>query len=157
MDTRRQVRRDELYPTGVNAAQVDTVLQRLSGEQARLIVADDKSVALTHEILIRSWPSLRQWLAEDRKGRQVHAQLIQAQEQWQDQGRKSEFLYFGGPLNSAYAWAVEHPQELNAAERQFLLRSIVQEGQQLDLRLPPYLRRRRSSGLCRDLPHDPGP
>src|SRR5204862_2283472 len=63
-DTRRRVRRSDLPPGA------DDIADRF--EARRLLVADrdpstrEPTVEVAHESLLRSWPRLRAWLAEDR-------------------------------------------------------------------------------------------
>ena len=62
-DTRRRVPLAELSPeAGEEAA---AVIERLA--RARLLVVGDDSAEIAHEALIREWPRLRGWLAEDRE------------------------------------------------------------------------------------------
>jgi len=58
----------------------------------------------------------------------VHRRLTQASAEWERQGRHPSELYRGPRLASARAWAAGHPGTLNATEREFLLRGIVEEG-----------------------------
>ena len=53
-----------------------TLLDELAG--ARLVTVDRDTVELAHEALIRHWPRLQEWLAEDREGLEIHRQLTLA-------------------------------------------------------------------------------
>jgi class 3 adenylate cyclase/WD40 repeat protein/energy-coupling factor transporter ATP-binding protein EcfA2 len=88
--------------------------------EARLLTTGDGHVEVAHEALLRAWPRLRGWLADDAAGRQVRLHLIGAVRDWQARGRESGDLYRGARLAAALEWAAEHPVELNAAEREFL-------------------------------------
>ena len=43
-------------------------------------------VDVTHEALIREWPTLRDWLSEDREGLRVHRKLTEAAQEWAQAG-----------------------------------------------------------------------
>lgn len=92
-DTRRRVSRTEFYPAGVDPAQVDVVLQALSGPQARLIVAGGWTVEIAHEALIQQWDDLRNWLEADREAlRTHHRRLTEAAQEWERQGRDESYV-----------------------------------------------------------------
>ncbi len=37
---------------------------------------------MAHEALIRAWPTLREWLDEDREGLRIHRHLTEAADEW---------------------------------------------------------------------------
>lgn len=75
---------------------------------------------MAHETLIRSWSWLRQWLDADRAGLRTQRRLTDASREWDESGRKAEFLYSGARLAVAAEWAAPHRDDLNALERDFL-------------------------------------
>ena len=87
---------------------------------ARLLTVGDGHVEVAHEALLREWPRLQGWLAEDAAGRAVRLHLIGAARDWQARGREPGDLYRGARLAAALDWAAEHQLELNAVERTFL-------------------------------------
>jgi hypothetical protein len=113
---RRRVTLEELD------AESDAVLGEVLGTltAARLLTTGEGHVEVAHEALLREWPRLQGWLAEDAAGRQVRLHLIGAVHDWQQRGRESSDLYRGARLAAALEWATEHQVELNAAERAFL-------------------------------------
>jgi formylglycine-generating enzyme required for sulfatase activity len=140
-DTRRRVLLDEMMPAPNVASDVLTVLQAL--QNARLVttvrpdprptdgsepVATDDApttravtyVDVAHEALIREWPTLREWLADDREGLRLHRQLTEAAQEWERLNHDSGMLYRGLRLEQVHAWAEEHPDEINEHERAFL-------------------------------------
>ena len=88
--------------------------------EGRLITADEGIVEVAHEALLREWPRLRAWLAEDVEGRRLHQHLIHAAGEWEGSGRDPAELYRGARLASALDWAASHDRELNELECQFL-------------------------------------
>jgi len=122
-DTRRRVALAELLPAGDAAGAsrpVALVLKTLS--DARLITQDQDSVEVAHEALIREWPTLRQWLSENREGLRLHRRLTEAAQEWDALNREPSELYRGPRLAQALEWAewAPHQLELNALEREFL-------------------------------------
>jgi len=123
-DTRRRAERTELYPTGTDPAQVDTVIQALSGPDARLVVADANSVEVAHEALIQGWSALRGWLEESRETLRTHRRLTDAANEW-GRDRDESYLYRGVRLAEAEGWIAAHGREMNALEADFVKASLA--------------------------------
>jgi hypothetical protein len=79
-------------------------------------VVGDDSAEIAHEALIREWPRLRGWLAEDREALRTFRQLTTAARSWDQTGRHDADLYRGPRL----AAALELPGDLSRVERAFL-------------------------------------
>jgi len=120
-ESRRRVARDQLAPDVEGRHLVESVLQSLAA--ARLITLGKDQVELAHEALIREWPVLHGWLAEDRENLQLHRRLAEAAAAWETSGREAADLYRGVRLAQAAEWAGRHSQELDPAERSFLAAS----------------------------------
>ena len=113
---RRRVSVDELeLEHDQDAARALAVLT-----ESRLLTADEGTVEVAHEALLREWPRLRGWLEEDAEGRRLHHHLIGAAREWRDSERDPAELYRGARLASALDWAAEHDPELNELEREYL-------------------------------------
>ncbi|MEU6721712.1 hypothetical protein ABZ897_60630 [Nonomuraea sp. NPDC046802] len=113
-DTRRRVPRAELEASqqGRRTAKVlDTLIA------ARLVVAEENSVTIAHEALIRGWPRLRAWLEDDRERLHAHRRLAEAAAEWDQQGCDEAFLYRGTRLSR---WQGHPADALNDLERDFL-------------------------------------
>jgi WD40 repeat protein/transcriptional regulator with XRE-family HTH domain len=95
---RRPVTRDDLYAGLPGAARADTdaVLDAFASE--RLIVLDEDTAQLSHDVLLRAWPRLRGWLEEDQADWILYAQLADAAAAWHDRREDSSFLYRGTQL-----------------------------------------------------------
>ena len=124
-DTRRRASFEELMSHTENRNDVRDVLNRLA--DARLITLGEDTVEVAHEALIREWPTLREWLNQDREALRVHRHLTEATYEWELLGRDPGALYRGVHLLQARAWAELHPNALNAGERAFLNASTEQE------------------------------
>ncbi len=117
-DTRRRVSIDELPSRPEDKEAVHQVLSALA--DARLVTTDQDAAEVTHEALIREWPTLRGWLEEDREGLRLHRHLTEAAQEWDVLGRDPSGLYRGARLAQAAEWAAQHPEEINVLERAFL-------------------------------------
>jgi class 3 adenylate cyclase/WD40 repeat protein len=140
-DARRRVRIEELVPQGASAETVRTLLERLS--DARLVTLDQGTAELAHEVLIRSWPTLRAWLEEDREGIRLHRRLGDAARLWDAAGREPADLYRGARLSAAVEWANTDETLLNETERAFLTAGVDESAQteRHQLRINRRLRR----------------
>ncbi|MFE4874100.1 hypothetical protein [Streptomyces sp. NPDC056682] len=113
-DTRRRITRGELEP-GPDTA---FVLESLAHQ--RLVTLDEECVEITHEAIIRCWPRLRDWLAEDRDRLLLHRQLTEATASWEEQDRDPHVLYRGARLAAALDLAAADGGQLTSRERHFL-------------------------------------
>jgi class 3 adenylate cyclase/WD40 repeat protein/energy-coupling factor transporter ATP-binding protein EcfA2 len=121
-DTRRRVPVAELIPERSSEQAVRTLLERLV--EARLVVLDEETAEVAHEVLIRRWPMLRRWIDEDREGIRVHRRLGDAARLWDASGREPADLYRGTRLDAALEWAGQNRASLNGTEREFLDASV---------------------------------
>ncbi|WP_018567298.1 WD40 repeat domain-containing protein [Streptomyces sp. PsTaAH-124] len=139
-DVKRRVERSELKLCGGDPA---PVLEHFA--RARLLVLDHDTVEIAHETLIRRWPRLRDWLAEDREGLRVHRELTGAARQWAAVGRDTGALYRGVRLDRAHAWAAARDSRaLSGDERDFLAASLRARSRE---RAAALRERRRLRGL----------
>ncbi|MFH8403817.1 hypothetical protein ACH4FX_03450 [Streptomyces sp. NPDC018019] len=120
-DTKRRIPRGELDET----ADLTAVLDRAA--RARLLTLDRGHVEITHEALIRSWPRLRRWLAEDRDRLRLHRQLTEAAQEWEALGRDPGALYRGTRLALAKGLLQQDETTLTARERAFLDAGLAAE------------------------------
>ncbi|NTU64400.1 MAG: WD40 repeat domain-containing protein, partial [Chloroflexi bacterium] len=117
-DTRRRAALIELVPNPQLRPSVESVLKTLA--DARLITTSEGVAEVAHEALIREWPTLREWLADDREGLRLHRHLTEAAQEWERLDRDRDLLYRGARLAQAVEWANAHAGELNVLERAFL-------------------------------------
>ena len=113
---RRRVPLDELdLDHDPTAARVVSVLT-----DARMLTASEGTLEVSHEALLTEWPRLRDWLAEDRDGRRLHAHLAAAAREWAARDRDPADLYRGARLAAALDWTTGHEPDLNQVEREFV-------------------------------------
>ncbi len=119
-DTRRRATISELIPPAPagDPKDMEEVLVKLA--DARLITTAEGSVEVAHEALIREWPTLREWLTQDREGLRVHRHLTEAAQEWELMERDAGALYRGSRLAQAVEWTQDNPRQLNAQEQAFL-------------------------------------
>ncbi|WP_024799481.1 hypothetical protein [Nocardia sp. BMG51109] len=128
-DTADRVHRDDLAWDGVNPADIDAVLAAFTAE--RLLTMGKHTVEISHEVLLTTWPLLRDtWLAETRENRAVCARLRAAAAEWDRNSRDSAHLYSGNVLNTAVTAADQVAADparyppLGATETRFLAAGI---------------------------------
>jgi WD40 repeat protein/class 3 adenylate cyclase len=117
-DTRRRVSFDELMSNVEDADEVRGVLNMLA--DARLVTLGEDTAEVAHEALIREWPTLREWLNQDREGLQLHRRLTETAREWELLEHDNGVLYRGAQLAQAREWAIVHPKALNTGEQAFL-------------------------------------
>ncbi|WP_405836197.1 hypothetical protein OG528_03930 [Streptomyces platensis] len=117
-DSRRRVRHDELLRHAPDREAAVRVLDDFT--RGRLLTRDQDTVVMTHEVLIRAWPMLRDWIEHDRSGNLVRQDLEEAATLWEQADREAAALYRGNRLEAALAWAETHGPELSGAARAFL-------------------------------------
>lgn len=117
-DTRRRASFDELVSHAEDAGEARSVLNTLA--EARLVTLGEDTAEVAHEALIREWPTLREWLNQDRESLRLHRHLTEAAHEWELLERDAGALYRGSHLAQAREWAILHPNSLNAGEIAFL-------------------------------------
>ena len=88
--------------------------------RSRLVTADEFTVEIAHEALIRAWPRLQGWLDEDVAGRQILRHLSTASDDWEALGRPDSELLRGARLQSALDWRSAAAPDLTATEAAYL-------------------------------------
>jgi basic membrane lipoprotein Med (substrate-binding protein (PBP1-ABC) superfamily)/DNA-binding beta-propeller fold protein YncE len=111
----------ELVADSEQGAAVRDVLTLLA--DARLVTTEQDTAEVAHEALIREWPTLRDWLAEDREGLRLHRRLTEVTQEWERTGRGEAEVYRGVRLAQAQEWASANPGALNPPEQAFLAAS----------------------------------
>ncbi|WP_280256251.1 hypothetical protein [Nocardia abscessus] len=124
-DTADRVQRSDLAWDGVDSGDVDAVLAVFTDE--RLLTLGAQTVEISHEVLLSTWPLLRDtWLAETRENRAVCARLRAAAAEWARNSHDPAHLYSGSVLDTAATVAEQVAADparyppLGATETQFL-------------------------------------
>jgi tetratricopeptide (TPR) repeat protein len=114
-------------------------LSRLNTQLAddRLVVtsqnaANQETVEVVHEALIRNWEELRQWMEADRSFRAWQERLRFAMLQWQKMQRDEGALLRGAVLKEAEEKQKQRREDMSAGEQEFIQASVAlrQRGKQ---------------------------
>lgn len=126
-DTRQHILLSESVPLDGTATGIRSLVARLAS--ARLVVtdydaaADQESVQIIHEALIRYWPRLQNWLAEDRTLLQLRQGIRQAAREWQaapPEQQASLLLHRGVRLTEIRQWQTTQRLQVNQQEQAYL-------------------------------------
>ena len=85
---------------------------------SRLLVVDRQQVTVVHEALLRAWPRLREWIAEERSDLLARQEVRWAAERWAAGGRSDADLYRGTRVDAAAELAAR--ESLPAQEAAFV-------------------------------------
>ena len=124
LDTRRRAAFSELITRATDTSTIDAVLSILT--DARLVTTgtlepgDTRVVEVAHEALIREWPTLRDWLNQNREGLILHRQLTEDTNDWIKLDRDSGSLYRGMRLKQTLEWVKTDSDLISLAEQEFL-------------------------------------
>lgn len=116
-DTRRIAPLQELQKGNDDQALDDVLNMLVNG---RLITTSDGQVEVAHEALIRRWPRLRRWLADNREHIRFERQLAQDAQEWDDLNRDPGALYRGAKLQQAIEWSEKDEIQLTGLSARFL-------------------------------------
>jgi energy-coupling factor transporter ATP-binding protein EcfA2 len=134
-DTRRRALLDEIVPDGSTAEEIRTFLEPFT--EKRLLTLGSKkhaqttvslsskdceqaTVELSHEALIRGWPTMKEWIDDARAALRLQLKLSEEATEWQSKGKSVDFLWGQARLDDVETWRKrDHPQ-LTALEQEFL-------------------------------------
>ena len=130
-DTRRRALMEELVSHADEPGEVEAVVQALADQRLVTTGHDDVSgaaiVEITHEALIRGWPTLRGWIEEDREALRSERHLTETAFEWDRRGRRDDDLYAGSRL--AY-WKEQDTAALSRLERDFVAAALDREARE---------------------------
>jgi|GEM_PF-1645381 len=130
-DSRRRVPLRDLVPAGSTVETVQALITPLVN--ARLLTTGREAdtaqdtVEVTHEALIRSWPTLRDWIAAAKADLRLQRQLEDAAREWESGQGLDDLLWQGVRLAHAEAWVAQIRPLLLAREQEFLAASRAAE------------------------------
>jgi eukaryotic-like serine/threonine-protein kinase len=76
-------------------------------------------VEIVHESLVKAWPRLVRWQAQDEEGAVLRDQLKQAAHLWGEKGRTSHLLWTGTAFQEYLLWRGRYAGALTALEEDF--------------------------------------
>lgn len=123
-DTRRRVSKADLLALGA-AEEVEALLERLASRRLIAIGREGQEtfVEVSHEALIREWPALCEWLAQNREELRLERRLLQAAAEWLGLDHDPGALLQGARLAQAEEWLAKHA-DAPTLLRQFLQASV---------------------------------
>jgi len=122
-DTRRRARMSELGPA--SAPVVNALAAARLVTVSREAGAEEETVEVTSEALVRNWTRLRQWLDDDRNFLLARQELRIAAAEWERNRQNDDFLLRSARLKEAERWLLERNPVLSRAEHLFLLKSAT--------------------------------
>jgi formylglycine-generating enzyme required for sulfatase activity len=109
------------------------LVERLAGPDWRLIVTGEKNGRATaevaHEILLKTWPSLKRWLEDEREFLVWRGELEVRRKEYDQAGkegtrRQRQALLMGLPLDTARKWLTARRGDIEPADRAFIEASL---------------------------------
>ncbi len=104
---------------------------------ARLLTTDNAvdttTIEIGHEVVLRAWPRLANWLRVVREDIQLRQTLSEDALAWEQQAQPERQLYRGIQLRQAVTWAARHMA--NERESNFLQASLVRHTRLLTVRI----------------------
>ena len=76
-------------------------------------------IEIVHESLLKAWPRLVRWQAQDEEGAVLRDQLRQAAHLWEEKGRTADLLWTGTAFQEYELWRERYPGALTAIEEDF--------------------------------------
>jgi WD40 repeat protein len=76
-------------------------------------------VEVVHESLLKAWPRLVRWQAQDEEGAVLRDQLRQAAHLWEEKGRSPDVLWSGTAFQEFELWRARYAGGLTALEEDF--------------------------------------
>lgn len=124
VDTRRRALLDDLIPAGETLEQFQQLIKPLTDERllttGRDTVSGEETIEVSHEALIRDWPTLGRWINEARADLRFQLQLVDAAREWDENDHCADLLWSGLRLAQADAWHERTHTRLSARDQGFL-------------------------------------
>lgn len=133
--TRRRITREELQFEGIAPHVVQSVVDKLTAPEARLLIAsreitssDDTTAPVTrlevcHEALIREWDLFQDWIQDNLDDLRTSSDILRQAHDWEQRGRDASYLLRGARLIQAEEWLTY--ADANPLQREFVQVSIA--------------------------------
>ena len=99
---RRRCSKADLYSLGARAADIDAILNSFSAQRL-LVLGEQDSVEMAHDVLLHAWKQLRDWLDDDKFDRALYSQVLTDADMWETHHRDPSYLYRPGRLATVNA------------------------------------------------------
>src|SRR6516164_4717621 len=110
-----------------------SLVERLAGSDWRLVVTGEKdgkaTAEVAHEILLKTWPTLKRWLEDQRDFLVWRGELDARRKEYDEAGkegprRQRQALLMGLPLDTARKWLAARRGDIERADRAFIAASV---------------------------------
>jgi serine/threonine protein kinase/WD40 repeat protein len=91
-------------------------------------------IEIVHESLLRAWPRLVMWQAQEEEGAVLRDQLKQAAHLWDEKNRTPDLLWSGTAFREFELWRERYPGKLTALEEDFAAALLERARRQKRLR-----------------------
>jgi hypothetical protein len=115
-DTCRKEPKQQLLARFVDTQSAAGVLETLT--TARLLTVHDNDVTFTHEIVLRAWPRLAEWIEKDRAHAPIRQQAETDATAWIKNGRQRRYLQTGARLENTLTLLTDN-QEADQSVTEF--------------------------------------
>jgi hypothetical protein len=105
----------------------EEILNRLVKE--RLLVTDKGKVEIIHETLVRHWPTLHDWLKEDRENLYRRQQIEEDAQRWEQAARDDADVYSGNRFASTLDWQKQNAEVANPLGLSVLAEEFLRAGE----------------------------
>jgi WD40 repeat protein len=100
-------------------AREETKAERSSEALSAAISVSRQRIEIVHESLLRAWPRLVRWQAQDEEGAVLRNQLKQAARLWEEKSRPDDLLWTGTSEREFELWRERYPGALTKVEDEF--------------------------------------
>jgi Sulfatase-modifying factor enzyme 1 len=120
-------------PCETGAVHIWALVERLSGPDWRLVVTGERDGRATgevaHEILLKTWPTLKRWLEDEREFLVWRGELDVRRKEYDEAGkegsrRRRQALLMGLPLDTATKWLAARRADIEPADCAFIEASV---------------------------------
>lgn len=137
-DTRRRLPVSEMVARGEPAETVRSVLHKFSGHSARLLTLSNEqgieTAEVTHEALLYTWASLREWLDTSREDLRFERSLSEAARNWDNRGRPDGSLWRRPDLDLLKAFHGRNGDDMTELQAAFYAASVRKQTQAMWMR-----------------------
>jgi basic membrane lipoprotein Med (substrate-binding protein (PBP1-ABC) superfamily) len=128
--SRRRVRAAEIVALDVDVVVMEAVIAELCSQRFLAVDRDplsgDPTLEVAHEALLRQWPTLRHWIANNQEDIRRHEVLRRASEEWVGAGHDPAYLLTGSRLAECERWQETTSMALTTFERAYLEAGLEQ-------------------------------
>ncbi|TEA06741.1 NACHT and WD repeat domain-containing protein [Mycobacteroides salmoniphilum] len=125
-DSCRRLPRQTLIDSTAEPEVAEEVLEVLSA--ARLLTIADEEVTFTHEVVLRAWPRLAQWVEADREYAPIRQRAEDDAAAWKEHDYDPSFLQSGARLENTLAW-LSVDDDASPAATEFAAASSIRKRQ----------------------------